>query len=551
MPPAIQYLLQTSRTVPIAAIGGQSGNGVAVPSPRYDRMAAKWELIDDLLLGTNQMRFKGERWLPREPGEEMPKYRVRLSRSFLFNGYKDTVEGLVSKPFSVPVTVAPDGLGDPKLEAIEEDADKSGTTLTQLARRVFKDMVTYGKGHILVDYPKTGGAPSLAQEKEEGIRPIFMYVDVRDVIGWRGSRDPVSGEEKLTQVRIRECQHEDDGAYGEKEVQYVRVINAPPDRAEVVTEVAGQAATTLGTWELWKLDDSGQWVEDSNGTHTFPGVPLVTAYAERCGFLEADVPMQDLAELNLNHWQSYSDQRNILRYCRMPILRKTGLSPEEMETKEVVAPGQVFKSQNKDAQYGYVEHTGAAVEAGEKDIARIEDRMEIVGMKPLVERTADSTAAGKMIDSADGDSVIQVWIKSLESAIELAYHHAGKWIGKELPEDFAVDVFSDFGIKAATAVELDFLLRSRMAGEITRPTFLREVKRRGTLSDNLNVDDEVEQLEKEAAAMAPVFDPNDPNAPPVPGGPEPDPSKDPARPPGPPKPALGGPQPPFGGRRGG
>ncbi|HDY86886.1 MAG TPA: hypothetical protein ENH82_02085, partial [bacterium] len=69
---------------------GQQKSPVMIPSISYERMAEKWDLINDLLGGTKAMQASGEKWLPSEPAESQLAYDARLSRSVLYNGLRDT-----------------------------------------------------------------------------------------------------------------------------------------------------------------------------------------------------------------------------------------------------------------------------------------------------------------------------------------------------------------------------------------------------------------------------------------------------------------------------
>ena len=60
---------------------------VATPNAASMAMAQDWTLIHDLMGGTRAMRSAGEKWLPREPGESPEAYRIRLGRTYLFNGF--------------------------------------------------------------------------------------------------------------------------------------------------------------------------------------------------------------------------------------------------------------------------------------------------------------------------------------------------------------------------------------------------------------------------------------------------------------------------------
>lgn len=502
------------------------------PSQEFLELDARWELIVDLLGGTDAMRDKGERWLPREPGEPVNNYRVRLSRTFLYNGFRDTVDGLVAKPMSKPVSLS--GLGDTgklpgQLEGMEDDMDGSGRDLTAVAREMFEHMCAFGKCHAIVDYPTTQEAANLGQERAMGLRPIVIPVHPRDVIGWRGyvSED---GSEQLTQVRIKEITTEPRGKYGTRKVQRVRVINAP--------ETPG----AMGTWQVFRMADDGTYgpTPESEGTHTFDGVPLVTAYAKRRGLLKCEVPLQDLAEMNLCHWQSSSDQRNCLRFSRIGLIAATGLTPDEADKPIIVSPSSVLKSSNPTAKFYYVEHSGSAIGAGQTDIEHLEKRMEVLGMKPLVEYSAQSTATGKAIDENRNQTLIQSWIRDLERALEQALDFAAEWVKVELPEDFAVDILSDFVTPKSGATDGPLLVQARAAGDITRETFIAEFRRRGIISDDVDPAAEAEAAAAEAPAGLPPMQgnrggfggPGGPGGPPGATLPGQDPSKPPFPPPG-------------------
>jgi hypothetical protein len=259
-------------------------------------MSEKWELIGDLLGGTVAMRGAGEKWLPKESKENEIAYRARLQRSFLYPAFADTVNKLVSKPFAQPVVVEhSDALPD-VLQGIEEDTDLADTSLSAFARDVFDTAVAYGLCHVLVDYPRVNAGATLADERQVGARPFFVLVKPTNLIGWRTTKSEGGGI-RLTQVRIYECTNESVGEWGEQKVEYVRVYNE-------------------STWEVWrKTSTDKEYIKTDEGNHTYPGVPLHTFYTDRTGFMTADPCLFELAELNVAHWQSMSDQRNI------PLLR--------------------------------------------------------------------------------------------------------------------------------------------------------------------------------------------------------------------------------------
>jgi len=442
----------------------------------YRRMAERWELIHDLLGGTSQMRARRDRWLPRESKETPDAYQARLDRTILYGALRDTIDKLVAKPFSRPVTHR--GELPEQLEALWADADWMGTAISEFAAALFRDAIVHGLSHVLVDFPVTGAAMRVDQERAAGVRPYLVHVPAPDLIGWRF----VEGRhDELAQIRIIERRVEPEGDYADKEAQYVRVYE--PDR-----------------WELWRTDGKVA-IKVEEGANTLGRVPLLTYYVRRSGPLTAEPPFEDLAWLNLAHWQSLSDQRNIVHYARVPILFGAGFGPDDPSL--VLSVNQMARAQDPNARLSWVEHTGASVAAGEQDLKTLEARMEVLGLQPLIEKMSDVTATGRKIDEARMHSEVQAWIRVLESFLRQCLELAGRWVDPrfELPEDFAVDVFNEFSISLAQPAELAMLLTMSQAGKLRGATLLAEAKRRGVLAETVDPEHEAERARQEGPAL--------------------------------------------------
>ena len=452
---------------------------VATTCTQYDEMTEKWDMFHDLLGGTFVMRKAERTWLPQEPSEENNAYKNRLARSTLYNAVGNTITRLVSKPYSRAITVR--GTVPDKLAKMEDDVDRKGTNLTQFGKEIFTAGVTYGLTHILVDYPETTGEETLQDEKDKELRPVFVHVKPPDLLAWTVARLS-NGKRIVTQVRIREYRSQVDG-YEDEQVEYIRVLR-------------------INDWELWRYDkEVKDYVMEKSGTHTFGRVPIYTYNPNPSGFMMAEPPLEDLAHLNIAHWQSLSDQRNILRFARCGILFAKGFQEEEANGI-VISPTSIVKCTNEQGELKFVEHSGAAIAAGEKDIERLEQRMEVLGLQPLIERTAQSTATGKAIDESRTHTDIQAWIRGEENALVEAFRLAAEWVKTELAEDFSIDVYNEFSIGLGAA-DTETLIKLRGAREITQTTLLDEMKRRGVLSEAVDVESEIELLDVEALDAAP------------------------------------------------
>lgn len=456
---------------------------VATACLKYQEMMERWSLIQDLDGGTLRMRAAGKKWLPQEPREKDSQYEIRLERSFLIPAFTDAVDYITDRPFQKAVTIS--GEVPEPLKSIEKDADRAGRNLTQFARSVFRTAVMYGHTHVLVDFPSLNAPISLAEQRKNDVRPAFIHATPLQVIAWKTERDEV-GLERLTEVRIKETRIEEVDEYGEEEVEVVRVYRT-------------------ADWEVWvnrpQTNSQGakedHWVLEDKGVHTFGEVPICTLYTQQQAFMMGDPPLEDLAWMNVAHWQSYSDHRNILRFARVGILFASGFSAEEVEAGLEIGPLKLAHSTNPAAQLKYVEHSGAAIKIGADDLESMEKRMEALGMQPLVERANATTATVGAIGESRTNSRGQAWAMALGDLLTDCYHMAAKWMNIELEEEFKVSVYADFGIMARGGVDIPNLIQARATGEISKELFLNESQRRGFIAENVDIEAEMATQETE------------------------------------------------------
>ncbi|MCP4660994.1 MAG: DUF4055 domain-containing protein [bacterium] len=446
----------------------------------YLRMEEHWPLIDDLTGGTAAMRENSDLWLPREEAEEVAAYDQRLGRSFLFGAYADTVDKIKSRPFSKPVSLTGAESLHEQLVGIERDADRQGRSLTEFLKMCFEVGGNYGLVHVLVDYPAGGMGISLAEQRERDVRPYFVMVSPKDLIGWRKAGNSVS------RVRIQGTRTVEQGEYGDTEQTYIRQI---------------EFGENGGEWAVYVKGDEQHWAVAEEGQHTFQGAPFLTLYFNRKGFLEARPPLQQLADMNLAHWQSDSQQRNILHYARVGTIFMSGCTEEEIEHPITIGPRQFLRSTNENAKAGYVEHSGKAIGSGAEDLDKLERRMEVLGMQPFVQRTGVETATGRVRDAALSDSNVEAWVRMTETWAKELYEVAAQHVGTTLPEDFGVNIFSEFGLSTRPADDMKLLDAARLRGDLSRETWLVEAKRRGLFDERFSVEDEIDRIGTEGPEL--------------------------------------------------
>ena len=94
------------------------------------------------------------------------------------------------------------------------------------------------------------------------------------------------------------------------------------------------------------------------------------------------------------------------------------------------------------------------------------------------------------------------WVRETETFLLELAQCGSKWTKEKVPDDVAFDVFSDFSLSRRFATDVEALIRSRSTFNLSLQTFLREMRRRGVLSELTNLEDEANAVSEELADFA-------------------------------------------------
>jgi Domain of unknown function (DUF4055) len=447
---------------------------VSTTSSAVNKMAIDWQLVCALLGGTRAMRAAGEAYLPKWPAEDDKAYECRLKSAVLFPAYSRTVETLTGKPFSKPVSIED---ADAQFEEWLNNIDLQGRNLHSFAADQMELTIGYGLAGILVDVPtRDDSVRTVADERIAGIRPYLIQIKPDQILGWRSEmRD---GKMQLVMLRLMECVTEEDGEFSEVEVKQVRVLE--PFK-----------------WRVYRQNERKEWVIYNEGVTTIDFVPFVPTYGNRVGFMTAKPPLIEMAHMNVEHWQSASDQQNILHVARVPILTVTGVNDED--NFQLAVGASVAVKLPTDAKMEFVEHTGAAIEAGRNALDDLEERMRQAGAELLVIAPGKITATQVATEDAVSMCALQRITQDMQDALNEAMQMMADWMGQDIAP--TCQIFNDFAAASLQEASADLLFKSASSGVISKETYFDEMKRRGIISSDRKWNDEQERIQMEGPAL--------------------------------------------------
>ncbi|MDE8802586.1 DUF4055 domain-containing protein, partial [Citrobacter freundii] len=317
-----------------------------------------------------------------------------------------------------------------QLREFAKNVDLEGSRLDVWAQAFFSLAMQYGLSHALVDYPRVDAeqVKTKADEKATGARPYVTMLNPRQVIGWKSKM--TAGKVVLTELRIKEVVVEDGDDFGQTKVEQIRLLT--PGKVQIYRKATGENAQAN-----WALHEEWQTSRKD--------ITLVTLYTKRTGFMCGSPPLLNMALLNVKHWQSQSEQDNILHVARVPLLTVFGL-----EDGQELVIGSSSATQFSDRQkqgLEYVEHTGTSISAGKESLTDLVEQMRQAGAKLLrtdntSTKSVDQTSEEKMQEQ----SPLYTMATSLEDALDNILQIMAEYIGEK--EGGNVDVRTELDVES-------------------------------------------------------------------------------------------------------
>lgn len=477
-----------------------------------EAMTSRWALADALMGGSEAMRDMGEELLPQHNNESDDDYANRLTRSFLLPVFSQTVEQLADIVFSDHMTMAEKLPED--LKTFLKAVDAEGRDIEAFAKNVLQSALAKSEVYIIADEPplapaEDGKVVTLKDRKAQGVKPYLAVIAADNMLAFEvETRD---GQQACTYARWSEMETRQADDFTEETV--TRVVEWRP-----------------GEWRKHeKAEGDESWVT-TKGVLNFkrdgkPALPIVRyrlGKVDSMGRLQG--PLQGLAEKNVEHWQSASDQRAILTVSRFPMLGGSGVDPNNLEDDGgdiEVGPNCTLFTRDPQGKFYYVETNGAAISAGKDDIENILKDMSQLAYQPLMRQAAGVTATKDALAESKSNSSLAAWALDLGGILDRAVALISLWKGQTPPET-KFKPNTEFGIETIDQTRVTALTAMRAAGDISRPQYIGELQRARVLSEEFDAEANEAELESEGPEIPeplPLDDPNnppDPNAPPGP-----------------------------------
>ncbi len=457
----------------------------------YKEQQAELTLVRDVYAGSRQIKSKSTEYLPQEPKESHKAYEIRLKRSCWWNGYRKTVLALVGMVFRKAPVIED---APAEIEAILDNIDLQGNHLDVFVKDRFREAFD-GHSFILVDMARPLDPAVATKADEVGRRPYWCPRKKEQVINWVEGTN-AKGHIVLTQVTIKECVKEQDGRFGESEIEQWRVL---------------ALENGILVWEIWRerTDEQGAkevFISDMGSVPLIDFIPLVFLPTNATGFMCSSPPLVDLADLNVSHYQLWSDIKNILHRCYVPILAFFGRSEDDREVE--IGPN-AGVDMPTDGRLEYVEPTGAAIKTGLDELEDTERRMGVMGLELLAPRSdVEVTATQSAIDDSSQISELGGMVEALDNAINQALWMTARFLGLDAGGTFKAN--KDFNRLKLDSAMLGAISNQVIAGQLSLETLWWQMERGELLPPGFDPELEKQRIGEQALLTpqpAPIVDP--------------------------------------------
>ncbi len=274
--------------------------------------------------------------------------------------------------------------------------------------------------------------------------------------------------------------------YGQTKVEQIRHIM--PRKVEIYRRKMGENGESQ-----WQIHEEWETSRDD--------IPLVTLYTKRTGFMRGSPPLLNLALLNIKHWQSQSEQDNILHVARVPLLVAYGLADNETLT---IGSSTATRFEDRQRQgLEYVEHTGAAINSGKISLEDLENQMRQAGAKLLrAENTSTKSDDQTHEEHMQENSPLYTMASSLEDALDNILQIMAEWLGEK--EGGNVDVRTELDVSAQTfdSAAASAVQSLRQGGDIRQIDAVRVLQALKFIDPDAKPEEVIDELRNQQVTLA-------------------------------------------------
>jgi hypothetical protein len=464
-------------------------NDPRLPSYRHPTLRELQDDLDRAYDAFHMLRGVKSKYLPQEEAEPPEAYQSRLNCSVFADFFRSSIvafTGILSK-FSLSNP-------PPSMADAVDNIDLEGNSIAVWLEKADTMMLRDGGVLLAVDMP-AGRPLNAAEEIAQGRRPYLLMHPRAKVLNWIASVD--NGVETLQQVGILLLQEEPDPPFGVRTVPRYKVVTR---EGWTVYRIDRDATNELTA----TIESEGLYQTPAGQPLPFP--PVVWYPAEHAGFGQGELPLRQVVEHSIEHFQQRSDLRNKTRRCAMPVpvaIGRTPPAPGEARKPLVIGPNSIVDL-DAGGSFSFAEPSASSLAEQREQIKEVEkliSRQTLGFLYGDPGSTKTATQAG--LEGAQTEATIASIAERKASAVQSLMQIWCAFTGEQLPDDAGIAMSASLFERPLEATDIK-QLQDLTGGEqlVSVQSAIEELQRAGRLKATTSVEDEMARIKAERPAQA-------------------------------------------------
>lgn len=498
--------------------------------PIYDDFSDAWRLVRDCIKGSRAIKAAGTTYLPSLYKQSADEYAAYNARAVFFNAVKRTIRALVGFIFRQnPQQIFPAGYGA-ILNPFFHDATLTGVSWYDYQKETVNATGSVGRRGTLVDW----------KPRPEDRAFIIPY-ETEDIIDWRYGR--INGTTMLVHLRLKETSREwlelpgditkRPPTFSTNEFIQYRVYDVLLDEAErayvQVTVYRKRTQRTGGTPRDPKLSTDDYIVDQQipmRRGRPLSRIPFVPHGPEKNTIEPTEVPMEDIATINVSHFVNSADLENALHVAGQPTPIACGFTLEKGQELYIGSKtAWVTSEPTAKAEYLSYDSNDASALTGEME--RKEKRMAALGAR-ILERQGggggqEAFETVQLRHGADHSALMSLAIANTQSLSDVLqwvvwWHDPSVLEPEALDELVKTELNTKFVEMLMDSAMLREIVAAHIAGRLTDEALLRNLQEGGLVGSEVTLPEFIKALQSSKIGVNPDDGSGDGLGGPGPGG---------------------------------
>lgn len=459
---------------------------------QYDDAVDGWQMVLDCIAGGRQVKSRGETYLSKLSDQSADEYQRYRDRGNFFNGTATANRAqtglLTRKPPEVATTLKDEWIAD---------IDLQGNDLTTYIKQIAKTVSSTGRCATIIDW------------SEEEKRPYLSFYEEVDILNWHTTR--VKGVNTLDYLKLAQRSDEvDESGTSTTTKEQIRIYRLDQGKLKIeIYEPTSEKSGDGSTVSEYKLAET---LEPKRRGKHLGFIPVIFHGAENTKPEVGEVPLEDIASINLSHYQTSVDLEHARHIAALPTPYATGV---DANSDFRLGTENAWVAEDPNAKFGFIEFTGSGLSELKDALKEKEQQMAALGARLLFAESRDAEAFETVQLRASADTAsLSLMASVISVGISRSMQIAAWWTTSsqtenphDNPEQNLVVLSQDFVTAGMPSDKITALVSALNLGAISYPTFFYQLQKGEIYPEGRSQEDEEADLEKPPAMPQPPVEP--------------------------------------------